>query len=737
MQGREVNSSKRSVTAPSIPRRSHGPSRNEESAPNLVKVNPYKIARATSFNVFMEYGATANTTGLDLSPVVENPRNDAPNASPSQDQKNLNGTETVDFADNSANTPFDSALKARAKIPNIKSSSKNVSPFGGSSKQRDDLRYAGSEDPSNKNKLEVDLSQSDQLTTTENPLLRKDIEANDVGIHIPTVAGSRIQTAEIPSENRSDKRKRGVYLRASNHDDGKSSGSLNSSFIINADSEFVPGFHFDHNGKHAEKRDATVIYTRKLDNMPKHGHANELEPQTGDHSSVNSPISESTNRTRTGVKSKYGSDLMSLNLSGQNNIGSEESLSKRLSASIEKLSYEKRINPGSPISKKFKNFTFSQWKVATAVSVSVFASAVLVGLLIAIYILSHGTRDSVNSYFNDGKNIPHLRELAAEYLFPGEQFGVVTNSIDGLSNAAKSDIEVTDLMKGVSNFMFHGIAYSPNNAMEPHCRYNKRDAMLDLAKISTVTTRIRTYGMQCDQAELIMEAIDHMNLNMTVAMGVWIGENDTINRQQMDMMKKVIAKHPDPARVINSIFIGNEVLFRGDKSKKELIEYIQDARRFLQLMKIDDIPVGTSEIGSLIDLELLINCDIVGANIQPFFGGVSVEDATHWVLRFLDLQILPHNENIGTPIVITEIGWPSGGGRYRYAQAGMSSLKVFLSTFLCTMRNLPLEYYFFEAYDEPWKEVFWTSNQKWETQWGIFNADRLNKFPLQNIGCMR
>lgn len=75
------------MTAPSIPRRNHTPNRNEESAPNLVKVNPYKIARATSFNVFMEYGATANTTGLDLSPVVENPRNDAPNASPSLDQK--------------------------------------------------------------------------------------------------------------------------------------------------------------------------------------------------------------------------------------------------------------------------------------------------------------------------------------------------------------------------------------------------------------------------------------------------------------------------------------------------------------------------------------------------------------------------------------------------------------------------------------------------------------------------
>lgn len=192
--------------------------------------------------------------------------------------------------------------------------------------------------------------------------MRKDNEDNDVGIHAPIVAGSRIQTAEIPSENRLDKRKRGVYLGASNHDGCRSSGSLNSNFIINADSEFIPGFHFDHNDKHSEKRDATVIYTRKLDSIPKHEEVNELEPQTGEHSSVNSPISESTNRTRTAVKSKYGSDLMSLNLSGQNNIGSEESLSKRLSASIDKLPNEKRINPGSPITKKFKNFTFPSGK---------------------------------------------------------------------------------------------------------------------------------------------------------------------------------------------------------------------------------------------------------------------------------------------------------------------------------------------------------------------------------------
>lgn len=166
-----------------------------------------------------------------------------------------------------------------------------------------------------------------------------------------------------------------------------------------------------------------------------------------------------------------------------------------------------------------------------------------------------------------------------------------------------------------------------------------------------------------------------------------------------------------------------------------MIEYIQDARRFLQLMKIDDIPVGTSEIGSLIDLELLINCDIVGANIQPFLVVFLSKMLPIGSCVFLTFKFCLIMKTLA-PHYYHRNWMAKRGGRYRYAQAGMSSLKVFLSTFLCTMRKLPLEYYFFEAYDEPWKEVFWTSNQKWETQWGIFNADRLNKFPLQNIGCM-
>lgn len=361
------------------------------------------------------------------------------------------------------------------------------------------------------------------------------------------------------------------------------------------------------------------------------------------------------------------------------------------------------------------------------------------GFAPAVFILGKGTKTSVGKFFSDPKNLPMLYLLSLKYLTKVEEVREPIihkpNSIEGLSEELQQDNEVVSLMSIVTNALFSGVAYSPSNALEPQCGFTRRDAMLDLARLSTITTRIRNYGMQCDQSEFILDAIEYMNLNMTLAMGVWIGSNDTVNQEQMDLMKKIISKYPNPLELINSIYIGNEVLFREDKTRDELIEYIQDAKTFLQSRGIDDIPVGTSEIGSLVDLPLLQACEIVGANIHPFFAGVPVEFATIWSLEFLNLQVQPYND-YNTKIVLTEIGWPSGGGTFGSSIASLSNLEYFANDFLCTFRDLPVEYYYFEAFDEPWKEIFWEGNRRWETQWGVFQDDRLPKFALQNIGCV-
>lgn len=404
---------------------------------------------------------------------------------------------------------------------------------------------------------------------------------------------------------------------------------------------------------------------------------------------------------------------------------------------------EKRESPPSS-----SNSSFPREQPIYTVKRSVAIVVVLIGVILillasfipAIVVLSRGTKEVITRYFSNADNLPLLNELSQKYLpnnilyYPALSIPRI-NSVEGLKEAIRSDKEIINLMAHTPAMLIPGVTYAPNGSLEPNCTFNTREAMLDLAKLSTITTRIRTYGNQCNQTEILLDAIQMMNLNMTIAMGVWISDDNQSNKKQMDTMKKIISRLHNPRKFINAIYIGNEVLFRQQKTKRELIEYIQDAKDFLTMLHIDNIPVGTAEVGSLIDAELVGVCDVVGANIQPFFAGIPVEESAIWVWQFLKYQLEPIVNQSTTQIVITEVGWPSGGGRYGKAVASKASSKFFICDFVCNFGDKGVDYYLFEAFDEPWKEIFNEGNHRWENQWGIFNADRLNKFPIQNIGC--
>ncbi|ODV85295.1 glycoside hydrolase family 17 protein [[Candida] arabinofermentans NRRL YB-2248] len=211
---------------------------------------------------------------------------------------------------------------------------------------------------------------------------------------------------------------------------------------------------------------------------------------------------------------------------------------------------------------------------------------------------------------------------------------------------------------------------------------------------------------------------------MTLALGIWIGPDNYVNWKQLNDMKSVLNKFP--RKYFDSIFIGNEVMFRSDKSVLELMEYVDEARMFTNSIGYGDIPIGTSELGSQIKEEMISNCDFVGANIHPFFGGEDVKIATRWTLDFVTGQVVPFMSKIkeNVDLVISEVGWPSGGGRFMEANAGTAELQDFLETWVCQMQEMNLKWFYFEAFDEPWKKIWHTEESKWETQWGVFTQDR-------------
>lgn len=313
----------------------------------------------------------------------------------------------------------------------------------------------------------------------------------------------------------------------------------------------------------------------------------------------------------------------------------------------------------------------------------------------------------------------------------------LVNTYWGLKPEYANDKEVIQLMNNsqLSN-VFYGIDYSPKNVIHPACGVKERDVLLDLAALSQVTLRVRTYGMQCDQQTFILDAIQKLGLNMTLSVGVWIGNNDTINNQQMALLKQTLQRYPRD--LFDCIYVGNEAIYRREKNSDEMATYIRSIKEFVtQTMKWRDLPVGVSEMASKIDLKLIEASDLVGVNIHPFFNGREAENATERVLDYINDHLEPMNYAAKSPakIVVSEIGWPSGGGTYHQAKAGEPELQKMLDGWVCGVNKTDYPWFWFEAFDEPWKSIYNTKSRSWETQWGLFNERRVLKGNLTIPRC--
>jgi exo-beta-1,3-glucanase (GH17 family) len=315
----------------------------------------------------------------------------------------------------------------------------------------------------------------------------------------------------------------------------------------------------------------------------------------------------------------------------------------------------------------------------------------------------------------------------------------ISNTFNNINEKYISDKEIKHMMtENDLLFMFSGLSYAPEHVVEPQCGATLRNVMLDIARISKVTGRVRTYGTQCKQADLILQSIDELKVNMTLALGVWIGANEDANRAQLQEMKDMVKKYP--RSYFHSIFIGNEVIYRNDRTLPELMKYIKDTKLYLKSLGMSDLPVGTSEIGSLITPGMFEICDFVGANIHPFFGGVDAQFGTRWALDYYHNQLLPIQAEAkkSSKLIISEIGWPYNGGEFINAVAGSWEYQQFLNDWLCTTPAYILNHaFFFEAFDEPWKKIWWDTNRTWETEWGFFDSDRKMKKHIYMPDCSK
>ncbi|KAL1958702.1 hypothetical protein VTO42DRAFT_4045 [Malbranchea cinnamomea] len=322
----------------------------------------------------------------------------------------------------------------------------------------------------------------------------------------------------------------------------------------------------------------------------------------------------------------------------------------------------------------------------------------------------------------------------------------VNGELDKDSDEIKALMNNPDLHK-----VFPAIDYTPWGTQYPLCLTyppSQNNVTRDMAVLSQLTNTVRLYGTDCNQTQMVLHAIDKLELkDMKVWMGVWLDTNTTTNNRQLKQMYDILDE-VDDISVFKGVIVGNEVLYRGFQSQETLntlSNYIKSVKSNFSEKGID-LPVATSDLGDAWTEDLAEISDAVMANVHPFFGGVPVDQAAGWTWTFWMQHNKVLTEGTEKPNIIAEVGWPTGGGNNCAPQpkcpddesgavAGIEELNKFMDDWVCQAMKNGTDYFWFEAFDEPWKVQYNEPGKEWEDKWGLMTPDRKLKKGLKIPDC--
>ena len=234
----------------------------------------------------------------------------------------------------------------------------------------------------------------------------------------------------------------------------------------------------------------------------------------------------------------------------------------------------------------------------------------------------------------------------------------------------------------------------------------------DVDAVADYTKAIRTYS-STGGLELIPSIAGERGLRVSV--GAWIDKDETRNALEIQNAVGLAKQNSN----VDALVVGNETIFRGEKSAEEMAELIRKVKRQT------NVPVTTGEIWNvwLDHPELVSAVDFIAAHILPYWEGVPAEQV---VDRSIDIYNRLRAAYPGKRIVIAEFGWPSAGYNRDAAVPGEIAQADVIRTFTTRADALGIDYNIIEAFDAPWKSFEGSVGQ----YWGVFDADRHLKFSL-------
>lgn len=347
-----------------------------------------------------------------------------------------------------------------------------------------------------------------------------------------------------------------------------------------------------------------------------------------------------------------------------------------------------------------------RWMLTLLVALGIIA--VIVGAIVGGILGSR--KHSASSSDSDGSS----SSITGDSSDPGTNIETAASDIATNGLLDKNSAEIKKLMNNDNlHRVFHGMDYTSWGVQYPLCeKYppSPNNVTRDMAILSQLTNTVRVYGTDCNQTQMVLDAIDRLELtDMKLWLGVWVDSNETTVNRQMDILYNVIDDMNDTS-ILQGVIVGNEVLYSGgfeDKTtaQEKLTTYMDSVRSNLTSKGVK-IPVATSDLGDNWTADLLEASDVVMANVHPFFGGVQVDKAAAWTNTFFDTHDVSLTSGTKKEAIISEVGWPSGGGNdcgtnnkctdsTSGSVAGIDEMNQFMEDWVCQALNNGTKYFWY------------------------------------------
>ena len=285
-------------------------------------------------------------------------------------------------------------------------------------------------------------------------------------------------------------------------------------------------------------------------------------------------------------------------------------------------------------------------------------------------------------------------------------------ALSGLEYAGKSTKELRKMCRQVLEDGMHGLCFSPYEVgQSPGDKISESQIRRRMEIIAPYTSWIRSFS--CTDGNEAIPRIAH-EMGIKTLVGAWLGDDAKINEKEIENLIKLANQG-----FVDIAAVGNEVMYRGDLSEDELLDFISEVKD-----NVNDIPVGYVDAYYEFTERPRITeaCDIILANCYPFWEGC---DLDYSLLYIKDMYHRAQHAAKGKKVIISETGWPSQGTNLEGAFPGYeSALKYFMNMQQWAAEE-DIEIFYFSSFDEPWKTG---AEGDVGAYWGLWDKEENLKF---------